>query len=168
MLPIRYAFDIMTNNVYLNDFGEFDHSYGGLLTDGDLMCCDKCETLECDGDCKCKKCKSKKCEGDCKCKWCSMPYCEGKCKCWKCGDDACKHTCVCTNCNFVNCLGGNECNRVVVFKNLDYYYDLAIADDLPFEYFLELRHISDDEPSDDEDFSDDEVFATAIRKFKRF
>ena len=167
MLLTRHAFDIMTDNVYLNDFGEFDRSWGGLLTDGDLMCCDKCDTLECDGDCMCKKCQSSECEGDCTpCKWCMSSYCEGKCFCWKCCKDDCKHTCVCTNCDFVNCQGGNNCNETVVRNNMSYYYDLALADDLPGDYYWNLRHISDEKPP--EDFSDDEVFATAISKFKRF
>jgi hypothetical protein len=66
----------------------------------------------------------------------------------------------------VNCRGGSNCNYTVVYENFDYYYNLAIADDLPGDYYLRLLHISDEEPS--EDFSDDEVFAKASRKFKRF
>lgn len=152
----------------MDAFGEFDHSYGGLLSMEDLMCCDKCETLECDGDCMCKKCESSECDGLCEipCKWCSHTFCNGDCKCKKCCKYDCKHTCVCTNCNFANCRGDSLCNKIVVKSYEEYYINLALADDLPFDYFLELRHISDEEPP--EDFSDDEVFATAIRKFKRF
>jgi hypothetical protein len=166
LLPIRYAFDIMTDCIFLNDFGEFDHSYGGLLSMEDLMCCDKCDTLECDGDCMCKKCESSECEGDCKCKWCSHAFCNGDCCCRKCYKDECKHTCICPNCEFVNCRGGSKCNKTVVEANSSYYYKLAVADDLPGDYYWNLRHISDEEPP--EDFSDDEVFATASSKFKRF
>jgi hypothetical protein len=53
-----------------------------------------------------------------------------------------------------------------VEANWSYYYELAIADDLPGDYYWNLRHISDDEPP--EDFSDDEVFSKEISKFKRF